>query len=90
MIDHVESEIYSKRKTVRYDIRDLTVEAISNKYSDSLDDDESEKAQKSINYIYIPECHSANYLEAFWSFYLDVLSASDSLMFKLKESISAN
>lgn len=54
-LDHVESEIYSKRKTVRYDIRDLTVEAISNKYSDSLDEDESEKAKKSINYIYIPE-----------------------------------
>lgn len=54
-LDAVENEIYSKRRTVRYDIRDLTVEAISNKYSDSLDDDELEKAQKSVNYIYIPE-----------------------------------
>jgi len=31
------------------------VEAISNKYSDSLDEDEEEKAKKSFNYIYIPE-----------------------------------
>lgn len=54
-LERVENEIYSKRKTVRYDIRDLTVEAIANKYSDSLDDDETERAQKSINYIYIPE-----------------------------------
>ncbi len=54
-IECVEDEIYSKRKTVRYDIRDLTVEAISNKYSDSLDEDEEEKAKKSFNYIYIPE-----------------------------------
>lgn len=51
----VEAEIYSKRRTVRYDIRDLTVEAISNKYSDSLDDDEVEVAKKKFNYIYIPE-----------------------------------
>lgn len=51
----VEAEIYSKRRTVRYDIRDLTVEAISNKYSDSLDDDEAEEAKKKFNYIYIPE-----------------------------------
>lgn len=54
-LDCVENEIYSKRRTVRYDIRDLTVEAISNKYSDSLDDDEPENTQKSVNYIYIPE-----------------------------------
>lgn len=54
-IESVEDEIYSKRKTVRYDIRDLTVEAIANKYSDSLDEDETENARKSFNYIYIPE-----------------------------------
>lgn len=32
-----EEEIHSKRRTVRYDIRDLTVEAIAEKYNDSLD-----------------------------------------------------
>lgn len=54
-LDCVENEIYLKRRTVRYDVRDLTVEAISNKYSDSLDEDEAETAEKSFNYIYIPE-----------------------------------
>lgn len=54
-IDQVEEEIYSKRRTVRYDIRDLTVEAISNKYEDSLDNDETGAAEKNYNYIYIPE-----------------------------------
>lgn len=54
-LELVEEEIYAKRKTVRYDIRDLTVEAISNKYDDSLDADDSEKAKKKYNFIYIPE-----------------------------------
>ena len=54
-LEQVEEEIYSKRRTVRYDIRDLTVETISNKYHDSLDDDEKEVAEKNFNYIYIPE-----------------------------------
>lgn len=54
-LEQVEEEIYSKRKTVRYDIRDLTVEAISNKYNDSLDVDDDDTAKKSYNYIYIPE-----------------------------------
>ena len=51
----VEDEIYSKRKTVRYDIRDLTVEAISDKYNDSLDDANEMNTTKKYNYIYIPE-----------------------------------
>jgi len=51
----VENEIYSKRQTVRYDIRDLTVESIVNKYEDSLENDDNELAQKKFNYIYIPE-----------------------------------
>lgn len=51
-LEEVEQEIYAKRKTVRYDVRDLTVEAISNKYEQSLFDDDEKKAY---NYIYIPE-----------------------------------
>lgn len=54
-LEQVEEEIYSKRKTVRYDIRDLTVEAISNKYDDSLDVDDADAAKMKFNYIYIPE-----------------------------------
>lgn len=53
-LDMVEDEIYAKRKTVRYDIRDLTVEAISQKYADSLGEDYKEMKKK-FNYIYIPE-----------------------------------
>lgn len=53
-LDLVEDEIYLKRKTVRYDIRDLTVEAISEKYEDSLKED-SEDVRNRYNYIYIPE-----------------------------------
>lgn len=51
----VEDEIYSKRKTVRYDIRDMTVEAISDKYNDSLDAPSNTDSNKKYNYIYIPE-----------------------------------
>ncbi len=51
----VEEEIYSKRRTVRYDIRDLTVEAISEKYNDSLDSEEDGPGKRKFNYIYIPE-----------------------------------
>lgn len=51
----VEQEIYSKRQTIRYDIRDLTVESIVNKYEDSLESDDTELAKKKYNYIYIPE-----------------------------------
>lgn len=47
----VENDIYQKRQEVRYDIRDLTVEAIANKYAQSLKDDD----QKEYNYIFIPE-----------------------------------
>lgn len=50
-VNTVEEEIYQKRRTVRYDVRDLTVEAISNKYNDSLDEFDNKK----FNYIYIPE-----------------------------------
>lgn len=48
----VEKEIYSKREEVRYDVRDMTVEAIANKYNDSLDD---KNQSETYNYIYVPE-----------------------------------
>ena len=51
----VEEEIYSKRRTVRYDIRDLTVEAIAEKYNDSLDSKDGGSEKRKYNYIYIPE-----------------------------------
>lgn len=53
-LERVEEEIYAKRKTVRYDIRDLTVEAIVKKYEASLDEELLEGGSK-YNYIYIPE-----------------------------------
>ena len=54
-LNQVEEKIYQKRKTVRYDIRDLTVETISSKYEDSIDDDTTELGKKKFNYIFIPE-----------------------------------
>lgn len=54
-LSDVENEIYAKRQTVRYDVRDLTVEALVNKYEESLDTNENETAKKKFNYIYIPE-----------------------------------
>ena len=53
-LEFVEKEIYAKRKTVRYDIRDLTIEAISKKYEASLKEDNFDELSK-YNYIYIPE-----------------------------------
>lgn len=53
-LDIVENEIYAKRRTVRYDIRDLTIEAISKKYEASLEDNYIDDLSK-YNYIYIPE-----------------------------------
>jgi hypothetical protein len=52
-LDKVEEQIYSMRQTVRYDMRDLTVEQIVDKYQDSLDEQDEET--KKINYIYVPE-----------------------------------
>lgn len=48
----VEQEIYEKRREVRYDIRDMTVEMIVDKFEDGLDDC---KQSNKYNYIYIPE-----------------------------------
>ncbi len=50
--DLIEKEIYNKRREVRYDIRDLTVEAISEKYDESL---EKEDTSKVYNCIYVPD-----------------------------------
>lgn len=52
-VESLEKEIYEKRQDVRYDIRDMTVEAIVNKYYDGLPDDDKEK--DIYNYIFIPE-----------------------------------
>ncbi|WP_084676949.1 DUF262 domain-containing protein [Massilia niastensis] len=56
-LSEVEDQIYQKRKSVRYDIRDLTVEVIVAKYDSSLDEVNSEKVTDpgKYNYIFIPE-----------------------------------
>jgi hypothetical protein len=50
----VEEQIYQKRRTVRYDIRDFTVEMINSKYDASLDNDDDITPQN-YNTIYVPE-----------------------------------
>lgn len=55
-VKKIEEQIYELRKTVRYDIRDLTVEQIVSKYSQSLTDDFEDGLIKDISgIIYIPE-----------------------------------
>lgn len=56
-LDKVEEQIYQKRKSVRYDIRDLTVEIISDKYDSSLDENTVKEieSERKFNCIYIPE-----------------------------------
>ncbi len=55
-IEEAEDQVYELRKTVRYDIRDLTVEQIVNKFDKSLSDDFDEESESnSIGIIYIPE-----------------------------------
>lgn len=53
-LESVEREIYSKRQTVRYDVRDMTVEALVDKYEYSLSTDVLSKKKK-YNFIYVPE-----------------------------------
>lgn len=53
-LNEVENEIYTKRKTVRYDIRDITVEMINNKYKD-LESEDIDFDEKYTNYIYVPD-----------------------------------
>lgn len=57
-IEKAEEQIYDLRKTVRYDIRELTIEIIVNKYNKGLDyDDEGDSKDNSefYNTIYVPE-----------------------------------
>ncbi|WP_429059817.1 DUF262 domain-containing protein [Aeromonas veronii] len=56
----LEEQIYAKRREVRYDMRDLTVEYISEKYSHGinyLNDDDTNKSSIEIkrNILYVPE-----------------------------------
>ncbi len=55
-MEEAENQVYELRKTVRYDIRDLTVEQIVNKFDKSLSDDFDEESNTSnVGIIYIPE-----------------------------------
>jgi len=57
-IEKAEEQIYNLRKTVRYDIRELTIEIIVTKYNKGLDyneDDESDRDSEFYNTIYVPE-----------------------------------
>lgn len=55
-IEDVENQIYELRKTVRYDIRDLTVEQIVNKFDQSLSEDFDEESEAdNTGIIYIPQ-----------------------------------
>ncbi|WP_164518176.1 DUF262 domain-containing protein [Pseudoalteromonas rubra] len=56
----LEEQIYAKRREVRYDMRDLTVEYISDKYSDGIaysNADEAERRNLEVkrNILYVPE-----------------------------------
>lgn len=51
-VSDVEKEIYEKRRTVRYDLREMMVETIVQKYDASLQDKDNESI---VNMIYIPE-----------------------------------
>ncbi|MFY7786462.1 MAG: hypothetical protein ACOVQA_01195, partial [Thermoflexibacteraceae bacterium] len=53
-----EQQIYGLRKSVRYDIRELTVQIIVNKYEKGLDyqeDDEFLDKSKFYNVLFIPD-----------------------------------
>ena len=57
-VEQSESQIYELRKTVRYDIRELTIEIIVNKYQKGLDyDPEMDKTEQSkyFSSLWIPE-----------------------------------
>lgn len=59
-INKLEEQIYAKRREVRYDMRDLTVEYIAHKYSDgieysSVDEDKRDSIETKRNFIYVPE-----------------------------------
>jgi uncharacterized protein with ParB-like and HNH nuclease domain len=56
-VEIAEQQVYDLRKTVRYDIRELTIEIIVNKYNKGLDYDEESNNKDSdfYNTIYVPE-----------------------------------
>jgi len=55
-VEKAEEQIYDLRKTVRYDIRELTIEIIVNKYDKGLQyDTDSKENSDSYNIIYVPE-----------------------------------
>lgn len=57
-VKRAEEQIYSLRKSVRYDIRELVIESISNKYEKGLDyteDEDNQDRSKFYNVLYIPE-----------------------------------
>jgi hypothetical protein len=57
-INKAEQQVYELRKSVRYDIRELTIEIIVNKYTKGLDyqeDDDSQDKDKFRNVLFIPE-----------------------------------
>lgn len=59
-IAKLEEQIYAKRREVRYDMRDLTVEYISDKYKDGIeysnvDEDERNAIETKRNVLFIPD-----------------------------------
>ncbi|MGN8832221.1 DUF262 domain-containing protein [Selenomonas montiformis] len=51
-VENVEKEIYEKRRNVRYDLREMIIENIVQKYDESICDDDEKNGY---NMIYIPE-----------------------------------
>lgn len=59
-LEKLEEQIYAKRREVRYDMRDLTVEYISDKYEHGIeysnkDEDKRSQIETQRNILYIPE-----------------------------------
>ncbi|EJL7831355.1 DUF262 domain-containing protein [Vibrio vulnificus] len=59
-LQKLEEQIYAKRREVRYDMRDLTVEYISDKYADGIayscvDENERKNIDFKRNILYVPE-----------------------------------
>ncbi|MEZ9186640.1 DUF262 domain-containing protein [Vibrio splendidus] len=59
-LNKLEEQIYAKRREVRYDMRDLTVEYIADKYSDgveysSVDEEKRDSIETKRNILYVPE-----------------------------------
>lgn len=54
-LEVVEREIYEKRRTVRYDIRDIMIESLVNKFEAGQKVTEHSKKADVINYLYVPD-----------------------------------